>query len=136
VVVIDAGTATTISAWRCDPALVPPAGVRFLGGLILPGARTAIAGLTALAPALPSVAPAGPDARALQFSTVGAIGAAMGIGYGPMVAACLIKLERETGIRQVLATGGDCALLVQSEVIPASAFADQLVIEGVALLSG
>ncbi|GDY14749.1 hypothetical protein LBMAG53_36270 [Planctomycetota bacterium] len=135
-IIIDAGTATTITAWHCADTSAPPGGVGFLGGLILPGARTAIAGLATLAPALPAVDPHGPESNALQHSTVGAIGAAMGIGYGPMVAACLVKLERETGIKSVVATGGNCDLLIQSNVINPDQVFEHLVVEGVALLAG
>ena len=124
VVVVEVGTATTISAW----------GPQFAGGLILPGVRTCLAGLHFCAPALPLVEPLGPEALAAQHTTAGAMGAAVGIGYGPMVAACLLKLVRETGIRRALATGGDVELLVRSQVVPMSAVRPFLVLEGLAAI--
>lgn len=134
-VVLDAGTATTVSAWlftreERDPLL----SVRFAGGLILPGARSCILGLTTQAPALPLVEPLGPSASARQHDTIGAIGAAIGIGYGPMVAACMLKLERESGIHDNLATGGNCSLLIESQVVTRLAYRPTLVLEGLELL--
>ncbi len=134
-VVLDAGTATTVTAWvykREERDALRA--VRFVGGLILPGARSCIIGLAAQAPALPVVEPLGPGASARQHDTVGAIAAAVGIGYGPMVAACLLKLERESGIHDNLATGGNCGLLVESQVISRLAYRPTLVLEGLEML--
>jgi pantothenate kinase type III len=130
-VVLDAGTATTFTAWRCDAAGTP----RFLGGLILPGARICIAALASQAPALPAVEPLGPAASACQRDTVGAIAAAVGIGYGPMVAACLLKLGRETGIHDTLATGGNLGVIVDSLVIRPQDQRPALVLEGLDLFA-
>lgn len=136
-VVIDAGTATTITAWDWQPELGGPLqAVRFIGGLILPSARTCAVGLAAQAPALPVVEPLGPDAHACQRDTVGSIGAALGIGYGPMVAACLLKLERETAIKSIIATGGNTGLLIDSRVVQRLAYRPSLVLEGLELLCG
>lgn len=136
-VVVDAGTATTITAWTWQPELGDPTqAVRFVGGLILPSARTCAAGLAAQAPALPIVEPLGPDAHACQRDTVGSIGAALGIGYGPMVAACLLKLERETAIRTIISTGGNTGLLIDSQVLPRLAYRPSLVLEGLEVLCG
>lgn len=129
-IVLDAGTATTITAWHC--ALGLP---RFAGGLILPGAQACLDGLTAAAPALPHVTPFGPAATATQKDTVGSMAAAVGIGYGPMVAACLLKLERETGIHEVVATGGNIQLIVESRILPPSAHRPALVLAGMAFLA-
>ena len=130
VVVLDAGTATTITAWKWT-ANSP----KFAGGLILPGAQACVDGLTAAAPALPHVTPSGPAATARQFDTVGAMSAAVGIGYGPMVAACLLKLERETDIHEVVATGGNITLIVDSRILPTSAHRPALVLSGMAFLA-
>jgi pantothenate kinase type III len=133
-VVIDAGTATTLTAWRYDAAEPDPArAVRFAGGLILPGARACLAGLAATAPALPAVEPAGHDAKACQHDTAGALAAAVGIGYGPMVAACLAALRRDSGIDAVLATGGDVQRLIDAGVVPRLACRPSLVLEGIEL---
>ncbi len=130
VVVLDAGTATTITAWRWADG-VP----HFAGGLILPGAQACLDGLAAAAPALPRVTPFGPAATACQRDTMGAMAAAVGIGYGPMVAACLLKLERETDIHDVVATGGNIALIVDSRILPNSAHRPALVLSGMAFLA-
>jgi pantothenate kinase type III len=134
-VVIDAGTATTLSAWlyRHDQGDSTQS-VRFAGGLILPGARSCISGLVLQAPSLPMVEPLGPSASARQCSTAGAISAAVGIGYGPMVAACLLKLERESGVHDWLATGGNCGLLIDSLVVPRLSYRPTLVLEGLEML--
>ena len=136
VVVLDAGTATTITAWKwsIDPSQVTGA-PKFAGGLILPGAQACLDGLSAAAPALPHVSPFGPAATACQRDTVGAMSAAVGIGYGPMVAACLLKLQRETDIHEVVATGGNIALIVESRILPTSAHRPALVLSGMAFLA-
>lgn len=134
VVVLDAGTATTITAWKWIAGT--PGGVpQFAGGLILPGAQACLDGLSAAAPALPHVTPFGPAATACQRDTVSAMSAAVGIGYGPMVAACLLKLERETDIHDVVATGGNIALIVESRILPTSAHRPALVLSGMAFLA-
>lgn len=130
VIVLDAGTATTITAWNF--AADRPA---FAGGLILPGAQACLDGLTAAAPALPQVTPAGPGSSARQRDTLGAMAAALGIGYGPMVAACLLKLQRETGIHEVVATGGNIQLIIDSRILPATAHRPALVLSGMAALA-
>lgn len=130
-IVVDAGTATTLSAWQVKPAETDPcAAIRFVGGLILPSARACLAGLAAQAPALPLVEVLGPEVAARQHDTAGAIGAAMGIGYGPMVAACLLKLQRETGFHAEVATGGNAELLVAAHVVHPRALRPALVLEG------
>lgn len=129
-IVLDAGTATTITAWRWAEGRPV-----FAGGLILPGAQACLDGLTAAAPALPKVAPLGPGASARQKDTVGSMAAAVGIGYGPMVAACLLKLQRETEIHDVVATGGNIQLIVDSRIMPASSHRPALVLAGMAALA-
>lgn len=134
-VVIDAGTATTMTAWRYEANNPDPlSAVQFGGGLILPGARSCAIGLSMQAPALPVVDILGPDAHATQFDTQGAIGAAIGIGYGPMVAACMLKLERETKIHDHIATGGNVSLIIDSMVLPRLSYRPSLVLEGLELL--
>ena len=145
VVVLDAGTATTITAWKWMDGSDGVSGAggasgaigipKFAGGLILPGAQACLDGLTAAAPALPHVMPLGPAATACQRDTKGAMSAAVGIGYGPIVAACLLKLERETDIHEVVATGGNIALIVESRILPTSAHRPALVLSGMAFLA-
>ncbi|HYE03935.1 MAG TPA: type III pantothenate kinase [Planctomycetota bacterium] len=128
VVVVDAGTATTFTAWaRVEDA------ARLVGGLILPGARACIAGLAAQAPALPAVEPRFDAATACQRDTPGAIGAAVGIGYPAMVGACLERLKRDSGIDRVVVTGGAAAPLLGT-VVPRQAYRPALVLEGIELL--
>ena len=129
-VVLDAGTATTITAW-----LYADGRPQFVGGLILPGAQACLDGLIAAAPALPRVTPLGPSATARQRDTEGSLAAAIGIGYGPMVAACLLKLERETDIHEVVATGGNIRLIVESRILPPTAHRPALVLHGIADLA-
>ncbi|HAT10553.1 MAG TPA: hypothetical protein DCS97_08165 [Planctomycetes bacterium] len=97
-IVIDAGTATTLTAW--DHA------GRFAGGLILPGVHALVAGLVARAPALPAVAPLPSSSPAAQRDTRGAIAAGAGIGHAAMVRGCLERLRLETACPRTVLTGG------------------------------
>ncbi len=121
---VDAGTATTLTAWdACG---------RFAGGLILPGPHAMIAGLHACAPALPLVEPLGHAAPAAQQATPGAIAAAAGIGHPAMVQACLARLRSETGIANVVLTGGGATGLAEVLALPVLPW---LVLEGMERLS-
>ena len=134
-VVVDCGTATTFSAWQHVAGEPSRRGVRFLGGLILPGARACSAGLAAQAPALPVVEPWPVASSALQRDTVGALGAALGIGYNAMVAACLARLQADSGIPDVLVTGGNAGPLLGA-ALPRRTYRPTLVVEGVEVLAG
>ena len=123
-IVVDAGTATTLTAWD--------AGGRFAGGLILPGAHALIAGLCARAPALPVVEPLGRDAPAAQRDTRGAIAAGAGIGHAGMVEACLARLRLETRIERIIVTGGGAEELDLAGAEPRP----WLVLEGLDRLAG
>jgi pantothenate kinase type III len=131
VIVVDAGTATTVTGWHFEPQAEPERRVRFLGGVIAPGARACIAGLSAAAPALPVVEPASPGASARQHDTRGAIAAAVGIGYGAMIGACIERLKNETGIATVVVTGGNASQLIEANVVPRLAYRPTLVLEGI-----
>lgn len=122
--VVDAGTATTLTAWDGDG--------RFAGGLILPGPQAMIRGLAAAAPALPAVEPLPPDAAAAQRSTAGAIAAAAGIGHPAMVRACLDRLRAESGIAAGVVTGGGGPLLAGLLGLPLRPW---LVLDGLATLA-
>jgi type III pantothenate kinase len=138
VIVVDCGTATTLSAWWVAAPRVdhePYSALRFLGGLILPSARACSVGLHALAPVLPVVEPGRPEDRADQHDTRRALAAGLGIGYGPMVAACLVKLRRETGANAVLATGGEADFLIRSRIVTADRVIEDLVLRGLARLA-
>lgn len=120
-IVVDAGTALTLTAWGADG--------RCRGGLILPGARALAAGLAAAAPALPEARPE-PGLAACQRTTRGAIAAALGIALPAMAAACLERLRAESGCTRTVITGGDAALLgLAGEERP------WLVLEGLAMLA-
>ncbi len=111
-VVVNAGTATTIDAWRPDPALA--GGVRFLGGLILPGAQACLDALRGRAPRLPAVDLAAAVADPLRHDTVSAMASAVGIGYPGMVTACIDRLRAASGATQVVLGGGAAAALAGS----------------------
>lgn len=123
-IVIDAGTATTLTAWD--------AAGRFAGGLILPGPHAMIAGLRASAPALPLVEPLGAGAAAARHDTPGAIAAAAGIAHPAMVRACLERLAAETGIASAVLTGGGAPELAAALRLPILPW---LVLEGMERLS-
>jgi pantothenate kinase type III len=131
VIVIDAGTATTITGWHYETHGQPAQRVAFLGGVIAPGARACIAGLSAAAPALPVVEPGSPQSSARQHDTRSAIAAAVGIGYGPMIAACIERLKAETRIVTVVLTGGNAGHLLEANVLTRLAYRPTLVLEGV-----
>jgi len=138
VIVLDCGTATTISAWLVVAPLIdvrPVAAISFAGGLILPSARACLVGLHACAPALPLVDPGGPEARADQHDTRAALSAGIGIGYGPMVASCLLKLRRETGAQRLVVTGGDAGLILSSRIAAETDLVPELVLQGLAWLA-
>lgn len=122
-IVVDAGTATTLTAWGVDG--------RFAGGLILPGPHAMIAGLCASAPALPVVEPLPSTAAAAQRDTRGAIAAGAGLGHAAMVAGCVERLRCETGVAQVVVTGGGAAALCLAGAV----VRPWLVLEGLERLS-
>jgi hypothetical protein len=132
VVVVDAGTATTISAWRFRADVRGFARVGFAGGLIAPGGQACALGLHHAAPALPLVCFPYGDNTASQHSTYGAIAAALMIGHPALVAACLQKLCAETAIATVVFTGGGAPLLIAAGIAPRLAYRPTLVLEGMA----
>lgn len=131
VVVVDAGTATTLTAWERTPA----GSARFAGGMIVPGRRPLAQALALAAPALPVVEPGAADCDPRQRSTEGAIAAGLGIGYPGLVGACLTRLRAATGLTATLVTGGDAGVLLQAQLLPALANRPSLVLEGLELLA-
>ena len=114
-VVIDCGTATTLTAWR-RLAGQP----QFLGGLILPGAQCCVDGLATAAPALPQGVPLLPPASlsfnaALGMDTVVGLQNALAIGYPAMVHCCLHSLQQASGSQSVIATGGALWTIVEAD---------------------
>lgn len=127
VLVIDAGTATTFTAWRAQ-------GPQVLGGLILPGAQACADGLHAAAPTLPAVQPRWDASSLLARDPAAAIATAIGAGYGSMVAALRDRLCAETGITHLVATGGAATPLL-GLILPRRAYRPSLVCEGAEILA-
>lgn len=128
-VVVDAGTAVTCTAWRLQPRLA------FAGGLILPGRRACAVGLHQAAPALPLVEVMdGLDPTAAQHSTGGAIAAALRIGHPAMVAACARRLASETGQILLMASGGGWNADLAA-ALPEARHLPHLALRGLAILA-
>lgn len=107
VVVVDCGTATTVTAWA--QSLQPAQS--FQGGLILPGAHACATGLQALAPALPRDtgmrrAHDVPSSAALARSTSEALCHGLSIGYPAMVQAAVTAVQTASGLSTVMLDGG------------------------------
>jgi len=129
VVVVDAGTATTLTAWLLAPDATPA--VRFGGGLIAPGVGACSAGLSQLAPVLPMVTPSAFTVSSQQHDTRGALAAALGIGYPALVGALRDRLVADAGITRCLLTGGNAGLLLEAGVFARIDYRPTLVMEGI-----
>lgn len=109
VVVVDAGTALTVDAVRCDDPAASGGLARatFLGGAIAPGPALLAAALAAGAARLPRVAPA-PDAHALGRTTEEAIRAGVGVGFRGAALELVRGVAAEAGLvgARILVTGG------------------------------
>ena len=91
------------------------------------GKPEAIAGLArALGLTLAAIHAGGSAAQ--ETGAIHAIAAAIGIGYGPMVAACLLKLQRESNIHYEVITGGEVEHLLAARVAPLRAHRPTLVL--------
>jgi len=101
--VVDAGTAITVDAWRLDRGRA--AGARFDGGCIAPGPAAMLAGLHALAPALPALAPAA-DSPWPGHDTAGCLRAGCQAGLDGLIAGLVARLRESTGIATVFCCGG------------------------------
>ncbi len=129
-VIVDAGTATTVDAWRGTDTSV---GAAFLGGMILPGAAACLRGLRQAAPRLPAVDPGAAVDGSCQRTTRTAIAAGMAIGYPAMVARCVEQLRADCGIDRVVLAGGAAAQLAAT--VPHAAQHEYLVLRGLARLA-
>lgn len=127
--VIDAGTATTLTAWQRGTD-----GPRFMGGLILPGALACAQGLSHAAPALPLLSQLPlPPLDPCAHDTPSAMGQALAIGYPAMVRACAEALATATGISTWQLTGGDAPRL--QSILGNPPVHPNLVLEGLAILA-
>ncbi|MFW5860382.1 MAG: type III pantothenate kinase [Planctomycetota bacterium] len=129
-VIVDAGTATTVDAWRGGDT---PVGAVFLGGVILPGAAACLRGLRQAAPRLPAVDPDAEVDGPCQRSTRSAIAAGIAIGYPAMVARCVAQLRAQCAIDRVVLAGGAGASLANA--VPHAARHEHLVLCGLARLA-
>ena len=98
--VIDAGTAVTITAWQADDEKLPV----FKGGMIMPGPRACLHGLTHLAPALPHPQIEVILEDPLQHSTDGALQIPFAC-YPEWVRACTKRVAAASGISCHVASG-------------------------------
>jgi pantothenate kinase type III len=103
VIVINAGTALTVDAWRRDPDRAPPA--RFLGGCIAPGPEAMLAGLQTLAPALP-LPGYEPDGPFPGVDTASCLLSGCREGFASLMLGLLARLREQTGIQTICCTGG------------------------------
>lgn len=97
IVVVDFGTATTFDAISKDKV--------YVGGAILPGVQIsmqALVGNTAKLPQVDLVAPK----RAIGHSTVESLQSGVMLGYAGAIDALAVRIRKELGGGQVIATGG------------------------------
>lgn len=132
-VVIDAGTATTVDV------VLPAEGAgekpRFLGGAIAPGVGTMVRALSCHTAQLPAV-PLEPPARAVGRNTVEALQNGCVRGYRGLLQELLSGMEAECGCRlHPVLTGGDAPLLTRLMPEPGS-FDPLLTLRGIALCAG
>lgn len=97
-IIIDMGTATTISVINDQK--------RFMGGMIIPGVKVSVNGLTAHAAHLPDIAIAQPD-KLINGSTVGAMQSGSVIGHAACIDGMVDRIWEDLGYKTtVIATGG------------------------------
>jgi len=110
-VVVDAGTALTVDALRCDGG-----GASFLGGAIAPGPTLLARALASGTARLPEVTPR-PGARALGRVTEEALEAGVVVGFRGAAARLVEEVAREAELAggPVVLTGGASAFLLEPE---------------------
>ncbi|MDO4965799.1 MAG: type III pantothenate kinase [Lachnospiraceae bacterium] len=97
-ILIDMGTATTISVINDQR--------RFMGGMIIPGVKVSVNGLTAHAAHLPDIAIKLPD-KLINGSTVGAMQSGSVYGHASCIDGMVERIWDELGYKTaVVATGG------------------------------
>lgn len=124
VIVIDIGTAATISYINANK--------EFLGGVIMPGIKTAYSGLFANTAKLESVKAAKPE-KVIGKDTITSIQSGMVFGYASMMDGMIKKIKAEQGDAQVVMTGGETRHILdilEEKVI----YDDDLLLEGLKTL--
>lgn len=97
-VIIDMGTATTISVINDQS--------RFMGGMIIPGVKVSINGLTAHAAHLPDIAIQKPN-KLINGSTVGAMQSGSVYGHAACIDGMVERIWEDLGYKTaIVATGG------------------------------
>lgn len=97
-IIIDMGTATTISVIDNQS--------RFMGGMIIPGVKVSINGLTTHAAHLPDIAIEKPD-KLINGSTVGAMQSGSVYGHASCIDGMVERIWEDLGYKTaVVATGG------------------------------
>lgn len=103
-ILIDMGTATTISVINDQK--------RFMGGMIMPGVRVALSGLTANAAHLPEIAVQKPD-KLIAGNTVGAMQSGSIYGHASAIDGMIDRIWDELGYETaVVATGGFAKVVI------------------------
>jgi type III pantothenate kinase len=110
-IVLDAGTALTVDALRCEGAGRP----RFLGGAIAPGPRLLARSLAAGTARLPEIDPR-PGARALGRDTREALESGVGVGFAGAARELVARIAHEAGLgaAPLVLTGGARAFLEEA----------------------
>lgn len=97
-IIVDMGTATTISVINDQR--------RFMGGMIMPGVKVSVNGLTAHAAHLPDIAIEQPD-KLINGTTVGAMKSGSVIGHASCIDGMVERIWEDLGYKTaVVATGG------------------------------
>lgn len=139
IVVIDAGTMLTVTAWRYDELF--PFSCACAGGLIAPSPQACLNGMHASAPALPAFefnyASAVQNVpSALAHDTKEQMQAAIAIGWQASAQAMIEAVCRESSSTQVYVSGGNACMLPDFPAIKNATYARSLSIVGLAHIVG
>ena len=103
-IIIDMGTATTISVINDQK--------RFMGGMIAPGVKVSVSGLTANAAHLPDIAIEKPD-KLINGTTVGAMQSGSVYGHAACIDGMIERIWDDLGYKTgVVATGGYARVII------------------------
>lgn len=124
-IIVDMGTATTISVINAQK--------RFMGGMIMPGVKVSVKGLTANAAHLPDIAIELPN-KLINGSTVGAMQSGSVYGHASCIDGMVERIWEDLGYKtKVVATGGFARTVIpccKNDIIIDS----QLLIKGLYIL--